>query len=159
MPAEDLQDRQVLLLVAHGHLLKQEGRRIPPSRRGLAPRVRRFMVHVEHVLGLFHIMALRVNRDPTFSIDAFQVICLLALHSNRFQKSTHSLHGGSLLIQSALIVGTTASRAHILLHIKWLRRVLLWQVLMARELGLRLLLIGLVLRRSSILVKLVNVLI
>ena len=85
MPAEDLQDRQVLLLVAHGHLLEQERRRIPPRRRCLAPWVRRFVVHIEHVLGLFHVMTLRVNRDPPFSIDAFQVVRLLALDSDRFQ--------------------------------------------------------------------------
>ena len=85
MPAEDLQDRQVLLLVAHGHLFEQERRRVPPRCRGLAPRVRRLVVHIKHVLGLFHVMTLGVNCDPPFSIDAFQVVRLLALDSDRFQ--------------------------------------------------------------------------
>ena len=85
VPAEDLQDRQVLLLVAHGHLLQQERRCVPSRRRGLAPRVRRLVVHIKHVLCLFHVMTLRVNCDPPFSIDAFQIVRLLALDSDRFQ--------------------------------------------------------------------------
>ena len=115
------------------------------------------MIHIEHVLSLVPVVAGRINCDPAFPVDALQVIRLLPLHCDRLEQATHSLHGP--LVKLALIVPT-------LIHIelgglvvcKW-HLLRLRQVLMARELGLRLLLIGLVLRRSSILVKLVNVLI
>ena len=116
------------------------------------------MIHIEHVLSLVPVVAGRVNCDPAFPIYALQVIRLLPLHCDRLEQATHSLHGP--LVKLALIVPT-------LIHIelgglvvcKW-HLLRLRQVLMARELSLLIhLVVGIVLRCSPILVKLVNVLI
>ena len=116
------------------------------------------MVHIEHVLGLIHVLGSWVNCDPAFPVDALQVIRLLPLHCDRLEQATHSLHGP--LVQLALVVPT-------LIHIQFGSLVVskrhllrLRQVLMARELRLLVnLVVRIVLRCSPILVKLVNVLI
>ena len=116
------------------------------------------MIHIEHVMGLIHVLGSWVNCDPAFPVNALQVIRLLPLHCDRLEQATHSLHGP--LVKLALIVPT-------LIHIelgglvvcKW-HLLRLRQVLMARELSLLIhLVVGIVLRCSPILVKLVNVLI
>ena len=117
------------------------------------------MIHIQHVLSLFHVMTFWVNSDPAFSVNQLQVIRFLALHSNGFQKPTHPLHGGSLLIQTALIICTCCTC--ILLDVERLCVILLWHVLMTRKLSLRglLLVLGLMLWCPSILVKLIDMLI
>ena len=116
------------------------------------------MVHIEHVMGLIHVLGSWVNCDPAFPVDALQVIRLLPLHCDRLEQATHSLHGP--LVQLALVVPT-------LIHIQFGGLVFskrhlfrFRQVLMARELRLLVYLeVRIVLWCSPILVKFVNVLI
>ena len=86
MTAHEFQHGQILLLMAHRHVFRdQRWRVLAGGLSALELNLRCFMVHIEHVPGLIPVVAGRVDSDPTLPVYSLQVIRLLPLHRDRLQ--------------------------------------------------------------------------